>query len=164
MIKSKTSETEKEMSAKWFFLTLIFSPIFCYGQQSSTVIKKVEVYALRFMSTSLIAIGKNDIKEMSPLYVRVVDTDEIANANISELVANLEKRDNDQLPDDYRALFILHDANSKKYTYYIASGSGGIVSKNNLYKVSYPLIAAIYSFFPDDYFTSFYTNHSEVFD
>lgn len=150
------------MRTKLFFLTLILSTLFCYGQQPP-IIKKVEIYALRFMSNYLIAIEKNDIKKMNPLYVKVIDVDEIAKANLSYLVANLKKSNNNQFPDDYRAMIILHYSNSKSYTYYVASGSGGIVSDNNLYEVNYPLIAGIYSFLPDDYFTSFYKSYPEAF-
>ena len=150
------------MKARLLFLILILGTFFCYGQQSPTI-KKVEIYALRFMSTYLIAIDRNDILKMNPLYVRVVDIDEIEKTNISGLVKNLKKSDSNQFPDDYRAIIILHYSNSKRHTYYVASGSGGIINNNNLYEVNYSLITAVYSFLPDDYFTSFYKSYPEAF-
>ena len=150
------------MKANLFFLIFIFNTFFCFGQQSPTI-KKVEIYALKFMTNYLIAIDKKDLKKMKPLYVRVVNTEEIEDANIFGLVTNLKKSDSIQLPDDYRAMFILHYSNSKKYTYYIEAGPGEIVCDNKLYDVNYPLIAAIYSFLPDDYFTCFYKKNPEVF-
>ena len=150
------------MKTKLFFLIFFSSSLFCYGQPPPTI-KKVEIYALPFMTEYIINIDKNDIKKKKPLYVRVVDMEEISRSNISRLTSNLVKVEDSYFPYDYRAMFILHYSNSKRHTYYIASGSWGIVSKNKLYKVNYPLIAAIYSFLPDEYFTSWYEKYPEVF-
>ena len=150
------------MKTNLFILTFILITLFCYGQQPPTI-KKVEIYALRFMTNYLIAVDKNDIQKMKPLYVKIINEDEIVKANISGLIGNIKRLTNNQFPNDYRAMFILHYSNSKKYIYYIASGSGGIVCGDNLYEVNYPLVAAIYSFLPDDYFTSWYKNYPEVF-
>jgi hypothetical protein len=100
---------------------------------------------------------------MYPLYVRITDKEDIFMSKLSYYLVGLKENKDYVIPDDYRAIFIVYYSNFKKETYYIASGGWGILKKKKLYKVNYPLIASIYSFLPDDYFTDAYKKYPEIY-
>lgn len=134
----------------------------CYGQEGN-VIQKLEIYAVDFFSLYITNINKTDLKKEYGIYVKVIDKDEIRNSNIKYLLTGLEKDESSQLPDDYRAILIVHYKSEKK-TYYIASNSWGIVYDNHVFKVNYSLLAAIYSFLPNRYFKETYDTNKIYFD
>jgi hypothetical protein len=124
---------------------------------------KVKIYALNFMSLYYRDCSIKDVKREG-FYVQTANTNYIKEANFDNLLKHLEKDNNINLNmfEDYRAILTVYKRGGKKETYFIL-GTGHIVYKNKCYKANYPLIAAIYSFLPDIFFTSFYEKYPDGF-
>ena len=140
------------------FLIVFHLNVFAQKKQ----ITYIEIYGVRFEANYNVGLDWREIKK-SGLYVRVQDSEEIHDIGLISKLSMLEINKKEHMPFDFRAVLIVHYNNKKKETYYFASGTGGIIKNNILYKANYPLIAAIYSFFPDDYFIAGYKDSPELY-
>lgn len=122
--------------------------------QDSNVINKIEIYALNYDALYITNITKKDIKKMYKQYVRILDDVKIQESNLDKYIKKMKSNIvNEPIPQDYRAILIIHMAKKKKETYYIASSNAGIVDeKGVLYKNDTSLISSIYSFLPSYFF------------
>jgi len=118
--------------------------------QSVNAINKIEIYALKYDDLYITNITKKDIKKNYDQFVRV-----LKNSNIEESKLNIYIQDmksyieNEYLPQDFRAILIIHRANKKKETYYIASSNAGIVDEKGIvYKFNNSFVSSVYSFLP----------------
>lgn len=136
---------------KYTYVILILL-LFAFNATGQNVnkINKIEIYALKYDQLYIADITKKNLKKDYEQYVRVLDDVMIQESNLDKYIQDMKyNRDNDYLPQDYRAMLIIHRAQSKKEIYYIASSNAGIVDEKGIvYKSDASFISSIYSFLP----------------
>lgn len=145
----------------FLFLLLLISKI----SYSKSSIDKIEMYAISYMSFFYTTFPLNDVYR-NGIYVKITNQNIINNSHIPLYISDLNKVDDneyiayfeEEFLDDLEARLILNIfKNEKKETYLFlpAFSDYGIYCLTNktLYKGSPELFKAVYSFYPQDFYS-----------